>query len=577
MQAENDPAMQSAILAACEKSCLFWINAFAWTFRQKITNENGEELPAQGDDTHVPFVTWMVQDEFVAELINGIENGHDVLCNKSRDMGATWLICAVLFWYWLFRRNVTFLCLSRKQQLVDRRGDMDSIFEKFRYMLNFLPSWMKPRFKDYTCHLENLNAGNSIEGESTNEHAGQGGRKTAIMLDEFSRVPNGEEIDLATADTTACRIFNSTPSGPGTQFTKIYKSRRAKIIELPWWRHPEKGRNAKQVLDERGRPKWINKWYEEEVKRRSKRDVAQNLDMDHGQAGDTFFPYDEIERHRAAHQSEPIDLLKIIWSKSFTEDEKRSIITSRKVERIAVIRSGPKMPWKIWVPLVDNRPPQEFSYCIGVDVSNGSGGSNSVASVLCHETGRIVAQFADANTSPEELAEIVAMAGVWFGGRTRWAFVAHENNGPGGVFGRKLVKMGYGLIYYQRVEGQKGEVRTERWGWNSNKAKKEVLLARYREALATDKVINPCRESLDETMDYIYTDGGDLLAAALREEPQGGRALHGDRVISDALTILAREELPKHTDVRVIAPPGTYAYRREQGRREREQASAWKP
>jgi hypothetical protein len=559
-----DPHMAAELVAACTQSPLFFINAFVWTFRQKKVGEDGKEVPCLGHETHWPFCTWLIQDEALEQLQFSIDNGQDCAIDKSRDMGATWLVQALLFWYWRFMHSATFLCLSRKEQLVDKRGDMDSIFEKFRYMLNFLPAFLKPKkVRDNKCHLENVYNHTSIEGESTNENAGQGGRKTAIFLDEFARVPNGEEIDLATADTTACRIFNSTPSGPGTQFTKIIQSRRCKIITLPWERHPEKGRGAKQVIDELGRPKWTSPWYEIEKMRRDRRDLAQNIDRDHGQAGDVFFPYDEIDRHRIAHARQAEMLVNLKFSDDMTDDGKKKFVARREAKKISVRTTGIPLPWRLWITLVDGRPPQDLTYCFGIDVSNGSGGSNSVISAMANETGQIVAQFADSNTSPEDLAEVAVIAGVWFGGRNKLPFIAHENNGPGGIFGRKIHKMGYPNLYFQRVDNSRRSEKTERWGWNSNNARKEVLLARYREALATDKVIQPCEESLNECKDYIYNDQGQLVPGRIREEPQGGRALHGDRVIADALCLLARDELPRLSDTgRGPTVPGSFAWRR---------------
>jgi hypothetical protein len=573
----NNPRFAAEMVAACRESELLFINAFVWTFRQKRVGMDGKEIPCKGHETHWPFCTWMVQDEAIQLLKECIDTGKDCAIDKARDMGATWLVQALIFWYWCFQHSVTFLCLSRKEQLVDRRGDMDSIFEKFRYMLNFLPAFMKPRkVIDNKCHLENVYNHTSIEGESTNENAGQGGRKTAVFLDEFARVANGEEIDIATADTTACRIFNSTPSGPGTQFTKIIQSRRCEIITLPWERHPEKGRQARQIYDELGRPKWTSPWYEIEKARRDRRDLAQNIDRDHGQAGDVFFPYDEIDRHRMAHVADPEMRVNLKFGTDLNEKQKRDFLYRRDNKKIEVMTSGTPLPWRLWVPLEDGRPPQDATYCFGADTSNGSGGSNSVLTVLSCETGKIVAQFADAHTSPEDFAEVAVIAAVWFGGKNKQPFLAHENNGPGGIFGRKVHKLGYLNLYFKRVDNSKNSEKTKRWGWNSNNARKEVLLARYREALATDQIVNPCAESLEECKDYIYNDQGQLLPGRIREESMGGRALHGDRVIADALCLLARDELPRLLESKSSTTvPGSFAWRRKRMKERTNEESRW--
>lgn len=574
--AEHDEHVQDQFRAACAASILFWINAFVWTFRQKIVNENGQEIPVQEGSTHWPLITWVVQDEFVQMLQECIEEGEDAACEKSRDMGATWLGLVTIHWYWQFRANTTFLELSRKQQLVDMRGNMDCLFEKHRYINRFQPKWLRPkRIRDNVCHLENLDNGSSIEGESTNEHAGQGGRKTAIFLDEFARVQNAEEIDLATADTSACRIYNSTPAGPSTAFHKIVKEKRARILRMPWWRHPEKGAGAHQIFDPgNGRIKWTSAWYENECARRSKKDVASNLDMDHGQAGDIFFDYNEVERHRADHQRNPFMSGNLKLRKELTESERLRVYRELNSEAFVFIDGG-RYALHLWTTLSDDRPSQSYTYVISADISNGSGGSNSVATILAVETGQIVAKFWDAFISPEAFADMCMDLGVWFGGIGGPAFLIWENNGPGSIFGRKVVKSSYPHYYLQKIDNVVRDKKTPRWGWHSNNERKEVLLGVYREHLAKDKIINPCKEGLDECLDYIYNESGLLIPGKFKSEQHGGIALHGDHVIADALAVLGAAQLPRHREQQGPVPAGSFQYRRNLKLKAKREEDPW--
>jgi hypothetical protein len=262
--AKGSRSTRTMLRRASAQSPIFWLNAFGWTFLQKKVHLDGIERSVMGESSHIPFITWRIQDEALVQLHDSIINGRDALVSKSRDMGASWIVLGLFQWFFQFRPSSTFLELSRKEALVDKRGDMDSLFEKHRYLLRWQPEWLRPKkLVDNKLHLENGDIGTTIEGESTNENAGQAARKTAILLDEFARVANGEEIDLATADTSACRIFNSTPGGPNTQFTRIYRqikagTRTAALITLPWWRHPDKGRDARVVAGDDGMEKWTS-------------------------------------------------------------------------------------------------------------------------------------------------------------------------------------------------------------------------------------------------------------------------------------------------------------------------------
>lgn len=579
-QAGTSGTMRRTLKSAASSSPIFWLNAFAWTFLQKKVDVAGHEVAVSGANSHVPFITWKIQDEAIQELVSCIDGGHDGLIRKSRDMGASWLVLAVFHWYWLFRPSTTFLELSRKQPLVDRRGDMDSLFEKHRYLNRWMPEWLRPqRIKDNLLHLENLENGSSIEGESTNENAGQASRKTAILLDEFARVERGEEIDLATADTTACRIFNSTPQGPTTQFTRIFRAmeagtRTGKIITLPWWRHPDKGRDA-HVITVDGKEKWTSPWYEEQVQRRSKRNVAQNLDMEHGKSGDMFFDADEIERHRKTYEQDPMSVGNIVFDEDMTEEKKVHVIRKGQHEAMAFVQATSRKLWRMWMPLIDNRPNQLTRYVFAVDISNGSGASNSVVTVLDNTSNMIVAKWWDSFTSPEALAEVVAFSAVWFGGH-QLPLVIFEKNGPGVIFGKKLMKLAYPMIYYQKIQDQKSETTTKRWGWHSSPSRKEMLLGSYREALKTNSVINPCREALDEALDYVYDDTGRIEPGSSGSEEGGGQALHGDHVIADALCVLGREALPKaELKTEMKLQPGTFAYRKKLSERQHRDQEAW--
>jgi hypothetical protein len=428
-------------------------------------------------------------------------------------------------------------------------------------------------------------------GKSTNKDAGQASRKTAILLDEFARVKDGDEIDLSTADTTACRIFNSTPGGPNTQFTRIYRTmksgaRTGKILTLPWWRHPDKGRDAEFQYDtDRGECRWTSPWYDRQKQRRTKRNLAQNVDMEHGKVGDAIFDADEIEAHRKKFEAEPLAEGNVAFDDELTEDKKAAVVRTLNSFAMRWVENSARRAWRLWTVLTEwadakgrrqVRPNQHTRYVFGVDISNGSGASNSVITVLDATTGRIVAKFWDAYTTPEELAEIAVFAAIWFGGQ-KPPLITFEKNGPGSIFGRKLLKLNYPAIYFQKNESIKRDPKTPRWGWHSSPARKEMLLGEYREALKNEEITNPCKEALDEALEYQYDDKGKIEPGLKQDDNAGGgSALHGDHVIADALALLGRRDIPKtFAPAPDRAPHGSFLARREAARRNLRERDAW--
>lgn len=564
---ERDAAVRAQVMGACKLSPLFWMNAFGWTYRIRYV-KGGDTVLTRGPDAHYPMLTWPVQDEAVRMLMDCIHSGIDVNGAKSRDMGLSWLVLFIFVHGWLFDTERHFGVISRKEELVDTPGDMDSLFEKVRYIIKMCPSWMQPRMKWRYMMVQNLECNNTITGESTNADVGRSGRKTAQLCDEAATFINGDEIETALSQTTACQIWVSTFKGPGNQFYRRIKENRGQVIRLPWWRHPEKAEGAKQVLVD-GAIKWTSPWYEKQKLRMSPRALAQEVDMDMGKAGDIFFDPDVIERHRHDHQRKPDSIGELLPDDARIDKTilAREMLSTVDHGRMKYIKRFGDSRWRFWMALEDGRPPQDMQFVFGCDVANGANHSNSVCSVRDNSSRRIVAKFWDANISPEEFALHVMMAAIWFGGAGMFPQLVWENNGPGGVFGRKVQAVGYPNYYVQRAEGTKGHERTNRMGWNSNRDTKEKLLALYREALAGDHVIQHCEEALNECLGYIYDETGALVSEKVKDESSGARELHGDHVIADALTVLGAEESPGVKKLNAVAPANSFA-----GRAQRERA-----
>src|SRR5690606_2863485 len=112
-------------------------------------------------------------------------------------------------------------------------------------------------------------------------------------------------------------------------------------------------------------------------------------------------------------------------------------------------------------------------------------------------------------------------------------------------------------------------------GWHSSPARKEMLLGEYRDAIKTAEIINPCRQALDEALDYNYDDKG-RIEPGITSEVGGGQALHGDHVVADALLVLGRKDLPTApVEVQRRTPGLTVADRRRIRKSRDEERLAW--
>lgn len=550
-EAEHDREIQQALYTAASKSLLFWVNAFAFTLRVQETDEAG--VTRQAASAHVPFVTWEFQDRHLLQIEDAINNGYDLLTDKTRDMGASWSHIAVLHHQWLFREGRLFLEMSRVEGDVDSADNPRCLFTKHDYINQWLPEWMRPegvlpggKYRT-RMHIVNPYNGSRIDGESSNKAAGSGDRRHAILMDEFAKMENSEKIKAATADVAPCRLVNSTPWGAGTTYSKWRMSGQIKVATLPWYEHPEKGRGRYvQQSEETG--KWMirSPWYDQEEKTRTPREMAQEIDMDHVGSGDVVFDPATIDQHKRMYVRAPRHIRTIDFVRGTANSDVGDILRRGDLDKLQ--RKGSGGPLRVWCPLPNGRPDQTKNYAIACDVSQGQGASNSVASILCRETGEKIAEWANANTPPHEFARIACALGLWVGGagKSKCALLGWEANGPGWGFGREVVKtFRYPNFWVDRHVGAATERKTDRYGWHSSRDKKALLLTTYHRALSHGGFINHSDEALEEALLYVTYEKGGCGPAGLMTESEEARKVHGDRVIADALSLWMLDDTPK--------------------------------
>jgi hypothetical protein len=271
------------------EGCIFFIETLGWTFDPRKNPK------------HIPFVLFEYQKRAIRELVDAIDNGHDLLIEKSRDMGVTWIVVYVFLWYWLFRDGVNLLMGSYKEKLVDDRTD-DSLFGRLDYALQSMPKWVLPKGFNAKKHrnklkLENPANRNLISGDTMNPDFGRGSRKTAIFFDELGSWDYAKDGWESCGDVTACRIANSTPKG--RNFYWKLRNSGIPVLTLHWSEHPLKDKH----------------WYEFEKTRRSSEEVAQELDIDYSksQEGRVYPEWNEANVSWGLHEYDDTKPLYVGW------------------------------------------------------------------------------------------------------------------------------------------------------------------------------------------------------------------------------------------------------------------------
>lgn len=211
----------------------------------------------------MPFVFFHRQMDLVQFLHEMRNTGQSGLIEKCRDAGATWVSCGYSVWSMLFIANDAIGWGSRKESLVDKLGDADSIFEKMRLIISRLPDIFKPKgWNPRTCasYMKIINPENGavIAGEA-GDNIGRGGRKSMYFKDESAHYARPELIEAALGDNTNVQIDISSVNGVGN----VFHRRRESGLE---WRpgiELERGPTRIFIIDWSDHPAKTQQWYDE--------------------------------------------------------------------------------------------------------------------------------------------------------------------------------------------------------------------------------------------------------------------------------------------------------------------------
>lgn len=258
----------------------------------------------------MPFIFFPKQQDLIDFLESCSLDEESGLIEKARDMGATWICCGYTLWRWKYIKGDAVGWGSRKQDLVDKIGDPDSIFEKIRLMRRRLPPEFRPKGFNEARHdnfLKMLNPENgAIIGGEAGDMIGRGGRKSMYFKDEAAHYERPEKIESALGDNTNVQIDISSVNGLGNVF-----HRRAEHAVL-WERGKEikKGFVRKFIMDWRDHPAKTQEWYDTRKAKYEREGMlhvfAQEVDRNYSAAiSNTVIPYEWIRSAVDAHIKVP--------------------------------------------------------------------------------------------------------------------------------------------------------------------------------------------------------------------------------------------------------------------------------
>lgn len=233
----KNPSERAVELALCAEDPARWITLWCWLEEPRSIDNDGFEGVR-------PFTLFAGQVHVVDRYQQTLDDYiRDLYISKSRGWGASWLMCALFLHGWLFRKPFRAKMLSRKEELVDKPLDMDSLFAKIDFMMNRLVPWQVPPHKRQERMLKNLDNGNQIAGESTSSRSTRGGRATVVLYDEAAFMIDFANVYGTGAGTTNHRIAVSTESfEQGEDWFKAWTTQKVEnpdwVIEADYFHNP---------------------------------------------------------------------------------------------------------------------------------------------------------------------------------------------------------------------------------------------------------------------------------------------------------------------------------------------------
>ncbi|MDQ9023189.1 terminase [Acinetobacter sichuanensis] len=262
---------QEAEVYKCKNDPVHWFNQWIWTYDPRGM--------AFGLPANIPFVLRPKQVELVDWLLERENTQTHGLIEKSRDEGMSYVVLGFFLHRWLFVEGFAGGVGSRKEELVDKKGDPKTLFHKFRDMFSKMPDWMKPKkfvekVHDNYMRIINPDNGATITGEA-GDNIGRGGRTTMYFLDEWAFVERQEAVDAAISQNTNVHIKGSTPNGIGDRFHQDRFSGRYSVFTMPWRANPDKN----WTVEYSG--KVIHPWYEKQLATLDDVVLAQEVDINY--------------------------------------------------------------------------------------------------------------------------------------------------------------------------------------------------------------------------------------------------------------------------------------------------------
>lgn len=228
----RDQKLQAYERELCSRDPIHWLNNWVWIFEPR--------LEVWGIN-HIPLVLKEFQEEAFLDIING----NSFVLEKTREMGATWIILAAYTYLFLYRPAQQLLIFSEQEDKVDD-WTASSLIGKAKYILDWLPDFLGFKedvtWKRTFLKITNLvRPENCLKGDSSSDNVGRGGRNSRIFWDEAAFCQRTFKKWASIGNCSKSIQLASTVNGKNNIFAYLRFSGKMKVYTWHWSNDPDKG------------------------------------------------------------------------------------------------------------------------------------------------------------------------------------------------------------------------------------------------------------------------------------------------------------------------------------------------
>lgn len=444
----------------------------------------------------IKFNLWPEQRRILKQFLTAIR----LIILKARQLGLTWLTAAYCLWLSMFNKLQLIVVISAKEDWAIE------FLDRVKFIFDRLPVWMKPKVlkrtgqeltfgyeeKDENGNIVIKGLNSTIKSLATTPEGAQSKTVTLLVLDETARNRYVKQIwgaskpGLDSGGGRVIVISNSIKDGVGWGWTRqLYTDSMKGIndfvrIFLAWWAHPNRGKNFLEQQKTEGM---------------DEDDISQHYPETEQEAISTMLGsyFGKV----LARHTNPLKGIRGYLIRNKADDLEFVEHTNGLLE----IWRYPYYLHQDWDGLYwKNR------YVIGSDISEGLGGTYSVAYVKDQLTDEIICRARSNRIDADDWGYFLYDLGYWYDK----ALICPERTGAGITTCKCLEKLNYPRLYVRMRPALAGNPMTKEIGWHESQTSRPELCQDLKTYLKTTQAQIYCGLLIEECSTFIRDENGRL-------------------------------------------------------------------